>query len=79
MAPMTESSLSFDHDTDGWGELLIQRGRRSMVIPLAGEFKQQTPLQAADHLAWEMHSAAQQVLKGGFAPERLASAGRSRP
>lgn len=61
----------FDHDSDGWGELLAQCKRRWDVLPVPGNFRKLQPLQAADHLAWEIHRATQQVVKVNLAPKSV--------
>lgn len=61
----------FDHGTDGRGFLEKECKDRWGVIPVPGDFREDSPLQAADHLAWEMHRATNQVLASGLAPNSV--------
>ena len=67
--PNDRIQFVFDQGTDGWGELrsMAKKFWTDEVIPVEGTFKKQTPLQAADHVAWEQHRFATQAVDANFA------------
>jgi hypothetical protein len=75
--PRDRINFVFDHDTDGWGYLLkaAQRMWIDEVIPVPGTLKQQTPLQAADHVAWEKHRFITKAIDATFAPKSVKPRG----
>lgn len=58
----------FDRGMDGWGELLKLAATFWVdeVVPVSGTFKEQLPLQAADHVAWELHRFATKAVESRF-------------
>ena len=67
----------FDRGMDGWGNLLrlAQRFWIDEVIPVTGSYKEQLALQAADHVAWELHRFATKAVDAGFAPKSVRTRG----
>jgi hypothetical protein len=66
--PNDRIQFVFDQGTDGWGELKATAKKLWIdeVIPIEGTFKEHTPLQAADHVAWELHRFATQAVDTAF-------------
>jgi hypothetical protein len=66
--PNDRIEFVFDHGSDGHGELEAQAKKRFSddVLPIPGWFKKQTPLQASDHVAWELHRAMNAVIDNGY-------------
>jgi len=75
--PNDRIKFVFDKVTDGWGDLLTMSEKFWIdeVIPVPGSFKDQLPLQASDHVAWELHRFATQAVDANFAPKSVTVRG----
>jgi hypothetical protein len=54
-----------------WGELCSKLNELYGSTPNPGTLRTMPPLQAADHLAWEMHRANHQMVQKDFAPRSV--------
>lgn len=63
----------FDQGTDGWGDLrtMAQKMWIDEVIPTEDSFRNVSALQAADHVAWELHRFATKAVDAKFAPKSV--------
>jgi hypothetical protein len=66
--PSDRIRFVFDRNTHGWGALRDMAARMWVdeVIPMEDSFKNQVALQAADHVAWELHRFATAAVDAKF-------------
>jgi hypothetical protein len=65
-----ELNIVFDK-VNCWGELCLKLDELYGATPSPGSVRTMPSLQAADHLAWEMHRANHQMVQTNFAPRSV--------